>query len=85
MALNPPPLKLYDYANFALDNINEFAKGQGYAVSKFRLKTDKRGRGRGRERRGRAQRQGAEAVAAKPVQVLLHRSLRNPLNRLESK
>jgi hypothetical protein len=32
MALNPPPLKLYDCANFALDNINEFAKGQGYAV-----------------------------------------------------
>ena len=41
MALNPPPLKLYDYANFALDDINEFAKGQGYAVSKFRSKTDK--------------------------------------------
>ncbi|OCK89183.1 uncharacterized protein K441DRAFT_668003 [Cenococcum geophilum 1.58] len=32
MALNPPPLKLYDCANFALDDINEFAKGQGYAV-----------------------------------------------------
>ncbi|OCK95923.1 uncharacterized protein K441DRAFT_657910, partial [Cenococcum geophilum 1.58] len=32
IALNPPPLKLYDCANFALDNINEFAKGQGYAV-----------------------------------------------------
>jgi len=47
MALNPPPLKLYDYANFALDDINEFTKGQGYAVSKFRPKTDKRGRGRG--------------------------------------
>ena len=41
MALNPPPLKLYNYANFALDNINKFAKGQGYAVLKFRLKTDK--------------------------------------------
>jgi len=41
MALNPPPLKLYDYVNFALDDINEFAKGQGYAVSKFRSKTDK--------------------------------------------
>ena len=41
MALNPPPLKLYDYTNFALNNINEFAKGQGYAVSKFRSKTDK--------------------------------------------
>ena len=32
MALNPPLLKLYDCANFALDNINELAKGQGYAV-----------------------------------------------------
>jgi hypothetical protein len=32
MALNPPPLKLYDYANFALDDINEFAKGQGYLL-----------------------------------------------------
>ena len=32
MALNPPPLKLYDCANFALDNINKLAKGQGYAV-----------------------------------------------------
>ena len=41
MALNPPPLKLYDCANFALDDINEFAKGQGYAVSKFCLKVDK--------------------------------------------
>ena len=41
MTLNPPLLKLYDYANFALNNINEFAKGQGYAVSKFRLKTNK--------------------------------------------
>jgi hypothetical protein len=27
-------LKLYNCANFALNNINEFAKGQGYAVSK---------------------------------------------------
>ena len=34
MTLNPPPLKLYNCANFALNNINEFAKGQGYAVSK---------------------------------------------------
>jgi hypothetical protein len=34
MALNPPPLKLYNCANFALIDINEFAKGQGYAVSK---------------------------------------------------
>jgi hypothetical protein len=32
MAFNPPPLKLYDCANFALDDINELAKGQGYAV-----------------------------------------------------
>ena len=32
MALNPPPLKLYDCANFALDDINELTKGQGYAV-----------------------------------------------------
>ena len=32
MALNLPPLKLYDCANFALDYINELAKGQGYAV-----------------------------------------------------
>ena len=41
MALNPPLLKLYDYVNFALDDINKFAKGQGYTVSRFRLKTDK--------------------------------------------
>ena len=34
MTLNPPPLKLYNCANFALNDINEFAKGQGYAVSK---------------------------------------------------
>ena len=34
IALNPPPLKLYDCANFALNNINKLAKGQGYAVSK---------------------------------------------------
>ena len=32
MALNPPPLKLYDCVNIALNNINELAKGQGYAV-----------------------------------------------------
>ena len=32
MALNPPPLKLYDCVNFALDDINKFAKAQGYAV-----------------------------------------------------
>ena len=41
MALNPPPLELYDCTQFALNNINKFAKGQGYAVLKFRLKTDK--------------------------------------------
>ena len=34
MALNPPPLKLCDCANFALNDINEFAKGQCYTVSK---------------------------------------------------
>ena len=34
MALIPPPLKLCDRANFALDDINEFAKGQCYTVSK---------------------------------------------------
>jgi hypothetical protein len=34
MALNPPPLKLYNCANFALNNIDEFAKGQGYVVLK---------------------------------------------------
>jgi hypothetical protein len=32
IALNPPPLKLYNCVNFTLDNNNEFAKGQGYAV-----------------------------------------------------
>ena len=47
MVINPPPLKLCDCANFALNNINEFAKGQGYAVLKLRLKTDNHGRGRG--------------------------------------
>src|SRR6266567_6836839 len=41
IALNAPPLKLYNSANFALNDINEFAKGQGYTVSKFRSKTDK--------------------------------------------
>ncbi|OCK98953.1 uncharacterized protein K441DRAFT_253585 [Cenococcum geophilum 1.58] len=46
MALNPPPLKLCNCANFALNNINEFTKGQGYTVSKFSSKTDSRGRGR---------------------------------------
>jgi hypothetical protein len=51
MALNAPLLKLYDCAQFALDDINEFAKGQGYAVSKFSSKAGNRGRGR----RGSAQ------------------------------
>ena len=46
MALNLLPLKLCDCANFALNDINEFTKGQGYAVSKFGLKTDNHGRGR---------------------------------------
>ena len=32
MALNPPPLKLYDCSNIALDDINELANGQGYAA-----------------------------------------------------
>ena len=41
MALNPPPLKLYDCASLALDDIHEFVKGQGYAVLTFRSKTDK--------------------------------------------
>ena len=41
MALNPPPLELYDSAKLALDNIHEFVKGQGYAVLVFRSKTDK--------------------------------------------
>ncbi|OCK88383.1 uncharacterized protein K441DRAFT_669141, partial [Cenococcum geophilum 1.58] len=40
MALNLPPLKLYDCANFALNDINKFAKGQGYTALKFRVKTD---------------------------------------------
>ena len=30
----PPPLKLYNCAKFALNDINEFAKGQGYTVLK---------------------------------------------------
>ena len=41
MALNPPLLELYNCAQFALNNINKFTKGQGYTVSKFRLKTNK--------------------------------------------
>ena len=34
MALNPPLLKLCGRVNFALNNINKFAKGQCYTVSK---------------------------------------------------
>jgi hypothetical protein len=41
MALNPPPLKLYNSARLTLNNIYEFAKGQGYTVSTFCSKTDK--------------------------------------------
>jgi hypothetical protein len=41
MALNPPPLKLYDCVSLALNNIYKFVKGQGYIVLTFRLKTDK--------------------------------------------
>ena len=41
MALNPPPLELYNCTQFAFNDINKFAKGQGYVVSKFRLKTNK--------------------------------------------
>jgi hypothetical protein len=32
IALNPPLLKLYDYTNFALNNINKFTKGQSYII-----------------------------------------------------
>jgi len=35
MALNLPPHKVYDFPELAIDDINEFAKGQGYAVMKF--------------------------------------------------
>ena len=62
MALNPPPLKLYDCANFALNDINEFTKGQGYAVLNFSSKTDNCGAGADAVRRPQA-----EAVAAKSV------------------
>jgi hypothetical protein len=41
MALNPPPQKVYDFPEVAIDDINKFAKGQGYAVATFRTKTDK--------------------------------------------
>jgi len=84
MALNPPPLKLYDCVNFALNNINEFAKGQGYAMSKFRSKLTSVGVGVGVGAEA-VRRPHAEAVAAKSVQVLSHRSLRNPLSQLRSR
>ena len=32
---------MYDFSELAIDDINEFAKGQGYAVATFRSKTDK--------------------------------------------
>jgi len=41
MALNPPPQKVYDFPELTIDDINEFAKGQGYTVATFRSKTDK--------------------------------------------
>ena len=41
MALNPPPLKLYNCASLALNNIHKFVKGQGYAVTTFHSKTNK--------------------------------------------
>ena len=41
MALSPPPCKVYDFPELAINDINEFAKGQGYAVTKFQSKTDK--------------------------------------------
>ena len=72
MALNPSPLKLYDCADFALNDINKFAKRQGYAVLTAGV-----GAGVGVEAVRRPQ---AEVVVAKSLQVLPHRSLRNPLN-----
>ena len=45
MALNPPPLKLCDCANLALNDINKFTKGQGYAVqSAAKLASSQRSR-----------------------------------------
>ena len=41
MALNLPPYKVYDFLELAINDINEFAKGQGYAVIKFQSKTNK--------------------------------------------
>jgi len=79
MALNSPLLKLYDCANFALNNINEFAKGQGYAVSKFRPKTNAGGVGAGAPAEA-ARRRQVEVAATKLVRILPHKSLRNPIN-----
>ena len=83
MALNPPPLKLYNCAQFALNNINKFAKGQGYTVSKFRLKTDKQtlqGPGPGVPA-GAARGRQAEVAAAKLVRTLPRKLLRNSIDR----
>ena len=78
-------MKLYDCANFALDDINEFANGQGYAVSKFRLKTDAVAVGAGAgEPAEAARRPQVEMVVAKLVRTLPHKSLRNPINQLKS-
>jgi len=74
-------LKLYDYANFALNDINEFAKGQGYAVLKFRLKTDAVVVGAGAGAPAEAARRPA---AAKLVRTLPHKPPRNPINQLRS-
>ena len=41
MALNPPPYKVYDFLELAIDDINKFVKGQGYVVIKFQFKTNK--------------------------------------------
>jgi len=41
MALNPPPQKVYDFSELAINDINKFIKGQGYMVTTFRSKTDK--------------------------------------------
>ena len=41
IALNPPPWKVYDFPELAINNINKFTKGQGYTVATFQSKTDK--------------------------------------------
>ena len=81
IALNPPLLKLYNCANFALNDINEFAKGQGYAVSKFRLKTNAVAVGMGAgEPVEAAYRPQVEMVVAKLVRILPHKLPSNPIN-----